>query len=92
MVYHNIPHCIPSYRIITESYVLRTAAEAHVANHNIVCIDQERLSGDADTISGSCLSGNRYIRGTYAIRAFQTNHSRYIEYNNTCTSRFSGFA
>ena len=21
MVYHNIPHCIPSYRIITESYV-----------------------------------------------------------------------
>ena len=92
MVNHDISNRIPSYCIITESYVLRTAAEAHVANHNIVCIDQERLSGDADTISGSRLSGNGYIRGTYANRAFQTNHSRYIEYNNTCTSRFAGFA
>ena len=92
MVNHDISNRIPSYCIITESYVLRTATEAHVANHDIVCIDQERLSGDADTISGSCLSGNRYIRGTYANRAFQTNHSRYIEYNNTCTSRFAGFA
>ena len=92
MVNHDISNRIPSYCIITESYVLRTAAEAHVANHDIVCIDQERLSGDANTISGSCLSGNRYIRGTYTDRAFQTNHSRYIEYNNTCTSRFAGFA
>ena len=75
MVYHNISNRIPSYCIITESYVLRTATEAHVANHDIVCIDQERLSGDADTISGSCLSGNRYIRGTYTDRAFQANNT-----------------
>ena len=75
VVYYNIADCISSYCIITESNILCPPTETHMANHYIMSIDQERMPGHADTVSRCCLSGNRYIRGTYTDRAFQANNT-----------------
>ena len=35
VVYNDIPYSISSQRIITESYILRTTAEAHMPNYDM---------------------------------------------------------
>ena len=89
VVYNDIPYSISSQRIITESYILRTTAEAHMPDYDIMRINQKRMSGNTDTISRSGLSGNCDIRSTQADRRFQTDNSGNIKHNDTSTSRFT---
>ena len=68
MVYDNIAHAITTQGIVPEQYILFPTPETHMTDNNIMCIKQERSPCHTDTVSGSCLSGNGYIRGTHINR------------------------
>ena len=61
-----------------------------MTHNDVVCIDLERLSGNADTVARSSLSGNGDIRCTNVDRRLQTNDTADVKHHDTGTTLFAG--
>ena len=64
-------------------YILISQTESQETDNDIVGLDGKRISGYADTVAGSSLTGNGYITIIYTKCRIQKYGSRYIENNRT---------
>ena len=92
VVVDDIANTIAATRIIAEGYIHRAATEAHIADDDIVCVDEQCLSSDDDAVAWCGLAINGDIRGTDMDRSFEMDLTSYIEYDDAGASCLAGFA
>src|SRR5882724_4670546 len=92
MVDDQIAHGIAAEGIIAIGRVHGSTAETHVPNNNIVCLEFDRIPGDANTVARSRVTRNGNIRSPDADAVFELNDSRDIEDDDSRTRSFAGLA
>ena len=75
---------------ITLHLVLVSHTKTEKADDDIVRLDDYRISGYTDTVSGSCLTGDSEVSSGYLQLAFEVNRPCYIEYNRSCPVHLYG--
>ena len=86
VVNHDVAHGVAAEGVLAVGYQRLTATEAHVAHDNVVCVHLERLTGNADTLTGSRLSGNSNIRSAHVDGRLQADDARHVEHHDSCTA------
>ena len=86
VVYHDITNRITTERVVTMPYFCFSTTESHMTYNYVVCIHPKWFSGNADTITRCCLSGNSNVRSTNDNRRIQFDNTGNIKHNDTSTT------
>src|SRR6185503_4856378 len=89
MIDHDITDRIATDRIISSSHPGFAAAEAHIADHYIVCIDPNSFAGNTNSVARCSLSCNSNIRSTNDQWSLDTDDTCNIKYNYSCATLFT---
>src|SRR4249920_2327509 len=81
MIDHNITNGITTDCIISSAYPCFTAAETHITNDNIMCIDPNSFTCNTNAITWSCLTSDGNVRCTDYYRCLNANNTGNIKYN-----------
>src|SRR5690554_3017163 len=88
---HDIADRVAANGIISSTDEGLSPSESHVPNNHVMGIDPDRLSGYTYPISRGCLAGNRNVWRPDNQRAFESDNSSYIKYNNSSSPLFQSF-
>ena len=90
VVDHDVAHGVATKRVLAVPRHRLATAETHVADDYVVRIDLERLTGDADTITRSRLTGNCNIRCANDDGRLQADDTRHVEDDDAGATLLTG--
>src|SRR5207248_732746 len=89
---HDVSDRISAQRIVAVSDEGFAAAEAHVANDDVVRFKLDSISGDADPIARRAAADDADVRRADTNTVFQMNDASDIKNDDAWAARFAGVA
>ena len=92
VIHDDVADGIAAERIVTVSRIGIAATESQVANDDIVCLDLDRLVGEAHAIAGRSGTIDRDVRRANADALLEVNDAGDVEDDDAWAGRFDGLA